>query len=488
MKRIQLFLATLLMGMVVLMLTACGGGGSDAGGGGSEPPPPPPPPASCDDAAVSNDIPFQYALTPGYLAIQTPGGVLKTLIGPWGAHTQPHTGHAEGDAKANWSGLFATRYDELTELAGDGDGICQKGEVCGLPASAIDARIPQYVAPDDNLKIWSARVEGIVTAGDTYGSVLQWRIESSLCNYHYAFGHVGKVAGDLRNKMVAAGYVDPWTIAGITDNLITGDAIFLNNGESIGVPQIIAKEIAGHAGYYMGGGAFLQSPWAQIEFVGHRVYIEPFYAWLPIALQDQLRSILYADAFNPDSFRYDHPFLRDQDWLWRAEVTLWTAPYSDYNDFSSIFARLGGWFENNPGGCTAGSALCDETFSIFPIVKSSPLYDPGRYDSVAVSYLVSKQRPTVAPYIYKWGEVVEPADPNGLSGSMIIKWRVENATTVLNYQAISYYLNPAAKLLKIRWGSIVADRAAAVAPAVPTDTDNCDGTTLTCLNNDGWWR
>ena len=73
---------------------------------------------TCDDDDVTNDIPFSYTFTPNHIVINTLGGILKTFIGPWGAHTPPHTGHNDGGKKANWSGLFATRYDELTELEG----------------------------------------------------------------------------------------------------------------------------------------------------------------------------------------------------------------------------------------------------------------------------------------------------------------------------------------------------------------------------------
>jgi hypothetical protein len=51
----------------------------------------------CSDADVTIDIPFDYTLTSDHLAINTPGGVLKTHIGPWGAHTGPHTGHEDGE-------------------------------------------------------------------------------------------------------------------------------------------------------------------------------------------------------------------------------------------------------------------------------------------------------------------------------------------------------------------------------------------------------
>ncbi len=449
---------------------------------------PPEPDPTCNDAAVINDIPFNYSLGTDHIAIHTPGGVITISIGAWGAHTQPHTGHPEGNSKADWQGFFAARYDELTELEGDGDGICQRLEVCGLHSSEIDNRILEYVAPDAHLKVISVKAEGIE---DTYGSDLAWAIETKLCNYGYGFGHVGHIAKDLRDKMVAAGYTDPWTVTGLTENLITGDPIFLAKDDSIGIPQIAAWEIPGHPGYYMANASL--PPTATIEFPTHHANIEPFYRFLPTDLQDQLRDIMYADARNPDSFRFGQTWLVD--WLWKAEMDLWTVAYTDNNDFSSIYKRLGNWWEM-ASGCTPGTTLCDEVFSIFPILKSTPFYEAALYDSPAVSYLVHHRQADIDVgrgfKHYEWGEVIEPANPDDLSGTMIIKWRLDHGMNppviqTASYQAASYQLYPDDRLLKIRWSNRVSDRAMVVTPSIPTGTEICDGVELTC-HSIGWWR
>jgi hypothetical protein len=342
---------------------------------------------------------------------------------------------------------------------------------------------------DDGFEVRIVRAEGVTTAGDTYVSNLQWRIEASLCSYHFGIGHVAEISEDLRNRMVAAGYTDPWTVTGITDNLITGDPIILSKGESLGVPHVVAQEVSGHPGYYRGGGAFSQTPWAQIEFFGYRAYLEPFYSWLPASTQNGLRDILYAEASNPDSFRYDSGS-GIVDWLWKAEMDLWTADFADNDDFSSIFSRLGSWWEN-PAGCTPGTALCDEVFAIFPIIKTSPFYDAALYDSTDVSYLVHHwQADAVRGPGFKkhweWGEVIEPAAPGGVSGSMTIKWRRDHFTDVTSYQAISYQVFPGDRILKIGWSSRSSDRSSVTAPPIPTDSDVCDGVTITC-HTSGWW-
>lgn len=65
------------------------------------------------------------------------------LIGPWGAHTQPHTGHAEGNVRSDWAALFAVdRTDpRVVQLSFDGDlqatGSCAVGQVCAVAAADV---------------------------------------------------------------------------------------------------------------------------------------------------------------------------------------------------------------------------------------------------------------------------------------------------------------------------------------------------------------
>lgn len=169
---------------------------------------------------------------------------------------------------------------------------------------------------------------------------------------------------------------------------------------------------------------------------------------------------------------------------------LWTAEYSDGNDYSTIHSRLGSWWEMNPG-CTPGTALCNEVFSIFPIIRTSPFYNPALYDSSGVSYLVHHWQADIArgpgyKKHWEWGEVIDPGVPDTVAGSVKIKWRMDNFVAATNYQAASYRVFPGSKLLKIRWSGRSADRASVTAPPVPTDADVCDGEVLTC-HSSGWW-
>lgn len=433
---------------------------------------------------VMHDIPFAgYSMAGDHVVLPTAGGDIYLSIGPWGAHVGPHTGHAEGNGKADWMGQYAWSLDQLTVLADDnGNGICDSGETCGIAAADLEARSLDYVAPTDNFKIVSVTLERLESPGFYYGTDEHWRIEGKVGPYNYSFVHMRKISADLRNAMMAAGYTDPWTVHAPSGNLITGDALTFAKGATLGRPQIVAREVAGHPGYYAGGGAIPESPWQQIEFFTYNNGTgrqESFYTWLPSSLEADLAQVLESSGLNPAVFRYSasHGFLAPP--RWKAEMALSNATWMDRLDYSSIYSALGGWWENPGDGTCASPELCDQLFSIYPISKGTVFYDPSLYQP-DVSYLTIVRD---GAGIQRYGEVVSPSEPDPISGSMVIRW--ENFDqSFYGYQAVSYLLVPGSKMLKIAWGPVTALQADAVAPAVPLDSDICDGISLTCHNHD----
>ena len=434
---------------------------------------------------IRHDLPFaRYSLAADHVVIHTAGGDISLSIGPWGAHFLPHSGHMEGDAKANWLGQYAWTLDQLTELEGDGDGICESGEICGISQDDLEARIVDYAAPMDGFQITGVRLEWLHATGEYYGSTEYWRITGSIAQYEYRFGHIRGVSADLRNAMMAAGYTDPWTVHAPSDNLITGDPVILRKGQTIARPQTVAVPVAGHPGYYTGKWTTPETPWQQIEFSTYNRDTrreESFYTWLAPALEDQLAAILQAEGLNPNSFRYHQSFLID--WLWKAEMALSNQPWMDRDDYSSLFSPLGGWWETMGGPCDGISDQCDELFSIFPIQKQTVFYDPGLYDHPEVSYLVARWiRDAVQPK-YFFGEVIDPPDPDPIVGTLVFKWR-NFSGELYGYQGASYRLDRTGRLLRIAWGELVTTEEAVVLPPVPTNTDTCNGATLTCHDHE----
>ena len=433
-----------------------------------------------------HDLPRNgYSFGTAHVVVPTAGGDIYVSIGPWGAHSGPHTGHLEGNGKADWMGLYAHSLDQLTELTGDHDGTCETGEVCGVSQSDLDARMLDYAAPLDDFEITDVRLDVLHPPGEFYGSDEHWLIRGHVAQYEYGFGHVREVSADLRDAMIAAGYVDPWTVHLPSGNLITGAALVLNKGDLIARPQTFAAPVPGYPGYYTGSDPTRQTPRHVVEFFTHNGDTsrdESFYTWLAPALEAQLAGVLQAEGLNPASFRYSSPALAGRTWMWRAEMALSNQEWSSSDDYSSLFSQLGGWWETAGAPCDGVSNRCDELFAIFPIRKDTAFYDPALYHSPAVSYLAGRQfRSGVPPTQY--GEVLAPSVPHPVAGTLVFKWR-NSSGAVIGYQGASYLVDQAGRLLRIAWGPVVAAEAAVVVPPVPADTDACNGVTLTCHNHD----
>lgn len=426
---------------------------------------------------VAIDFPFRdYDLAPDHLAIHTDGGDVYMALGPWGAHVGPHTGHLEGNAKADWAAQYAWDWAHQTELAGNGDGVCQAGETCGIAAAELLDRNVHYAAPDDDFRITRVLLESLEPAGVYFGGNQHWRVSGRVGDLQFDFVHLRRISPDLRNAMIATGYVDPWSVASPSGNLITGDAVVLAEDDTIAQPQIAAVELTDHPGYYTGKWTTPETPWQQLEmFTSDRTSgrTESFYTWLPPGMQARLQDMLNAAAAPPAVWRYDQAFLSD--WLWKAEMKLSNQESIDRDDYSSIHSVLGGWWEQ-PGGACRLTPLCDQLFSIWPISKDTPFYDASLYQSASVNYLAGWRKHGQPD---RFGEVVSPAEPDPVAGTMTIRWRNFGGGFV-GFQGIAYRLDPAARTLRIAWGPLAATAAGAVPPAVPANTDACDGESLTC--------
>jgi hypothetical protein len=432
---------------------------------------------------VTHDLPIAgYSFGPEQVIAPTAGGDVFVSIGPWGAHSGPHTGHLEGNAKGDWMGLYARSLDQLQELAGDGDMVCEAGETCGIAEADLDARIVDYVTPAAPFTVNAVTLERIEPPGVYYGTDEHWRVRGRVAYYTYDFIHLREISGDLRNAMLAAGYVDPWTVHMPSDNLITGEPVMLSTGDTIARPQTVAEEVPGHPGFYRGKFGVPESPWQQMEFFtanSETDRSESYYTWLAPALEASLAAVLEAEALDPLSFRYHQTFLTER--RWQAEMALSNQDWMDRDDYSTLFSALGGWWENTASPCDGMSVDCDELFSIFPIRKDTALYSAGLYESADVSYLAIHAYSDELPPT-QFGEVITPADPDPSAGTLIIKWRNFGGSD-LGYQGLGYRLDTAGRTLRIAWGAMAPSEAAVVLPAVPDNTDPCDGATLTCHNH-----
>ncbi|MDH5407166.1 MAG: hypothetical protein OEY00_00995 [Gammaproteobacteria bacterium] len=475
---------TLLL-LVVLLITSCSSGNGNNEQGNDQLLN-----TRCDRSNLTLEFPFNYTLNDDSILIHTDGGDIATTTIPWGAHVQPYTGHPEGNAKSGWVGLFATDYAQLTELENSGviPGVCEQGDVCGLPLSSITSRIVNYVMSWDGFKVTEVRLGQIVPIDTVFGNQ-DWLVNGEVCGYRYRFGHTQKISKTLRDKMVAAGYTDPYSLTTASDNLITGDPIILNKGDEVAEPRIQMLEVPGHPGYFKGVNAVEAVPWLQAEFDINDSYlsedegwsVHPIFRLFPQAIQDQLYNIMAYEYLKPDSFHFKQSWV--QPWLANAEFVLYTELNMHFDDYSSIYSALGGWWERSDQPCTPyDNVKCDQMFSIFKIHKDTIAYDDSLYYSPDINYLVALSgTPVLSGTMF--GEVLSPLDPDPISGVLTVRWR-----RFLNfyYQGIAYRLDSAKKQLKIRWSDEVTDILDVVLPSVPNDSDSCDGVSITCQSHVGY--
>jgi hypothetical protein len=295
--------------------------------------------------------------------------------------------------------------------------------------------------------------------------------------------HVARIAPSLRDDVLAATGFDTDTFAGPEGTeLLDGVTIPVVAGDELCHPQVFATPVPGHPGYFGGGGAF-DRPWAQMEFfvtapLGPTSTDVCVFAHLPTALQATLQGLVDADVTNPASQRFR---LTPKRWEWAAEGRLCAAYSDDPDDFSSIHAKLGGWFERPEPGTTA-----NELFAIVPIQKGVAAYDPLLYSSPAVEHLVTRRRVSGA---YSWVVpgvgVVMPFYPSGevvteTASTLLIRWRLDGVANPV-FQRAAFLLDEDG--LKIKWGNYATTEAAAIAPVL-LPGEPCDDTTVMCYDHE----
>ena len=409
--------------------------GCSGGGGGSDP-------VTCD---LQDIFPFNYTLTDQYLLLDGDSGQVKTTIHPFGTHVLPHTGHAIGKSSSDWNGLYATTYSELTYVSGgDGSAPCNAGDTCGISLTDINNRWPSYIAPIDGFEIYSVELlENDVSTDEHISGSQHWRVQATVCDdtYDYSMGHMANISRTLRDKIVAQGYQDPWTLTETNSDIITGNSITLIEGEEIGKPQVLGTLIDGTDGMYSGPGGGMETPWVEIEYdinaVADDELIHSKYSLFSSDDQVMFQQTINYEGGQAESFIYSPSYLHP--WLWRAEMRLHMVETIRFNDVSAITAHLGSWWEYRANGCAADCSNCDNIFVIFPIAKDTIFYDASLYTSADVSYLTFK-------HIYgddtldRFGEVMLSSTLDPTRDQLLIKWRTLGwvGGEDIDYQKMSY--------------------------------------------------
>lgn len=449
------------------------------------------------------DLPFEYSIPQSASHLEAPtadGHPNYISLGPYGAHFLPSTGDPAGEAKANFGGFLVKDDAEMEELIGNGNGVRDPGETWGYPIGGdisgdrVRLRRPVYRSPRAGVVgkvIYNKGPTGVYFDDEPHWIVLV----GFNGDVRMSIGHVGKIAAELRNLVLAQTGIDTDTFIGPAGtNLLEGfDPLPVAAGAELAYPQIFADPVPGFPGYYRGGGSFLDYPWAQIEFqIPYSLDQDSdlagdfcIYRFLTTSRQDELQSVMDKDMLDSASLRYRNRDFTDR-WRWTAQGGLCQAESLLPRDFSSLYTRLGGWFERPEAGATA-----DELFSFVPIDKTAAAYDPENYDSASISHLIIRDLTpppfawtmpdaTVANVFLPAGEVIE------LTGNtMLIKWRDLNPTNAEAFQRAAYRLDENGLIIK--WGSFASSAPAALQPVLAV-SEPCDDTTVLCYDHSrGSW-
>lgn len=481
------------------------------------------------------DLPFDYTVGTQGLDAPSGAGMVTVKLGGWGAHFGPLTGHLEGNGKADLMAHYAADVSELVEInaaPGGTPGVCDidlvwsgAGEVCGYPGgpggALIRDRILRYVAPYDGevLEIVYEERPRPLAAPEThyFDNVPHWSVRVAFeGGITIRFVHLGQIIGPVRAGLIAATGIDPDTyvpsaVMGAPDycppspdrcfvDVLGGATFSIAAGDEIAKVQTDAALITGYPGfadYYRGQIGPSISPWGQMEFfvnqeaataTGASVCV---FQYLPDAKQTALAAAMTADMLNPNSLRYaETGFVRP--WKFRAEAELCNNDgyfHRNENDFSSIHAQLGGWYERPEAGTTA-----DEQFTIAKIHQGAGAYDPTLYDvklgaSDPTEYLIGRIRVDGTPFtwtlpgvgptpvFYPTGEALELT-----ASTFVVKWReIGPAPGVSLYQRAAYEIDPTTGL-KIKWGNLAGALGAAVAPVLAPG-EACNDADVLCYGH-----
>lgn len=489
-------LGTLLFALAALALGACGGGGSPPEGDSGVPPDP----DACLSVTRPLLIPFEFAFASDHLDVATPGGPLAVMVGPWGAHVQPHTGHPEGNVKADWYGLFTPTHTSpgLVQVAyGSGaitQGGCAPGARCGVLTTDLLARRPSYRFPADSVTVTRVELLAIHSADPLDG--MAWEVEVELCPYRYVFGHVQGIPDGLAEALVAAGAPDPRVAPSVGFDFVAGRHVVVPAGTNLAYPQIRSSVIADAPAYRTGVDSVPDVPWVQIEWTAlDRATSESGVATpepdlLTSSDRQALASILDAQV-DTDEFRYA-PVPR---WLWAAEHVLVATPPFVRNVQNGLTDGLGGWSQRPESGvCDPrpyDTPECAETFAVFPIHHEGAHYDPKLYRSEDVQFLVYRGRYAGAPTdFHGFGEVLSPAIPDETSGELIVLWRHAFSEEL---QRIGYRLDPDTGRLRVRYGATLdatGDPPFEKVPpvVVPSASDPCTPDGTICMTAPSYGR
>lgn len=153
-----------------------------------------------------------------------------------------------------------------------------------------------------------------------FRNALHWEIELQLnSRFTLRIGHTSGIAPGLRDKIFAVTGINTDTYTGPPGPVMVNGSIPVSAGEALSFPQLVAKEVTSHPGYYRGSGTDFP-PWAQMEFVltDHQENADVcIFDVMDCTTKSAIQSVKDNDMANAGSPRFA-PYINTM-WVWSVE-------------------------------------------------------------------------------------------------------------------------------------------------------------------------
>ncbi|RMH36574.1 MAG: hypothetical protein D6689_22270 [Deltaproteobacteria bacterium] len=479
-------------------LAACAGGGGAAEPGGADGGP----------AGRTVSLPFAHRVDDrGHLLVEAGPHSYVAEIGPWGTVVPPFTGHAEGDWKSN--GFVHIVPDgaavELVGVGGgNGDGVCDPGEVCGVDAPTALANGVWYTVEDEGVTLRRVELDLRPRDGFVPGETGLYSVAVEVGGLVLHFGHGAELSpyieqlleehvpdqwADLREHGGAVDLVDPIDLAR-GERVVRAQVSYMSEVEQSGRTLYHAVSVIEWMLFPDDLDFDYQSPnpWpCMFQFVS---------AADRDALQTALtRSILDpipSGRFSPVTYPQVTPFLAT------AAQLCATDAYVPGGRFDRL--RLAGsntWIDNPTTPFRA------DVFSVYDIRRGEVFdalasdIDPSAELMLFRELALRAERGAgvalseggvVTGVRSVGGEVLglDVASDTPASSSFVvrIRWAYGDGADALlgRYWPVRYRL--LADRVAVHWGAAAPDRASAVVPPEIGDDPRCDGAPVVCYDHD----
>lgn len=208
--------------------------------------------------SATSQLPFKYTIKPdGYLYTLVNGQEFLTEFTAWGGHAFAQAGgHVEGNNKSNF-GVHILPTGQTLEVMGNGDGVCDSGELCGATLANIRSNELWYTATYPHMKLVGiSRDQMHMPSPYIPGEPGQWRLFFAFDGgLNLQLQHVAELSPQLIQLIKKSGQASTLNIP--TNSYGRGQIPFrkpvnVPNGINLARPEIIqlaANQVGGQTVY-----------------------------------------------------------------------------------------------------------------------------------------------------------------------------------------------------------------------------------------------